>query len=69
VEKIPAEYIEQVIYRAIISWNDSYDVFLDNCEHWARYVGTGKKESIQVQSFVKGIGLITLAYFLFRDDH
>lgn len=67
VEKIPDTHLAQVIYRARISWWDPYDLFLDNCEHWATYVGTGKKESSQVQSFVKfGLGA-AVAYFLLRD--
>lgn len=39
--------------------NPNYDLFGNNCEHFARYVTTGKKESKQLQTAV-GIGL-TLA--------
>jgi hypothetical protein len=69
VEKIPDVYLARVLYRARISWNDPYDLFLDNCEHWARYIATGKKESTQVQTFVKVVGFGTLAYLCLRGDH
>lgn len=52
VEKIPEDSLEQVLHRMRISWWEPYNLFLDNCEDWARYVATGKKESFQVRQFV-----------------
>jgi hypothetical protein len=37
-----------------------YDLFGNNCEHFARYVATGKRESSQVQTAVVVAGVIGL---------
>ena len=40
--------------------NPSYNLFGHNCEHFARYVATGKRESTQVQAGVLIAGLVAL---------
>ena len=40
--------------------NPNYDLFGHNCEHFARYVATGKRESKQVQAGVVIAGLVAL---------
>lgn len=42
--------------------NPNYDLFGHNCEHFARYVATGKRESTQVQVAVAIAGLVALAF-------
>ena len=39
-----------------------YDLFANNCEHFARYVATGTKESTQLQAVVIVSGLAALTY-------
>jgi hypothetical protein len=41
--------------------NPNYSLFGHNCEHFARYVATGKRESKQVQAGVFIAGLVALA--------
>jgi hypothetical protein len=41
--------------------NAKYDLFGNNCEHFARFVTTGKKESTQVQAGLFVAGLVALA--------
>lgn len=41
----------------------AYDLFGHNCEHFARYVATGKHESTQIQAAAVVAGLATLLYF------
>lgn len=66
VEKISEQNITDAVNRTGITMNDAYDLLSDNCEHFARFVTTGKKESTQVQNAVKlGIAGV-IAYFLFR---
>jgi len=41
--------------------NNAYDLFGNNCEHFARYIATGRRESTQLQAwgFIAGlIGII-----------
>lgn len=38
----------------------SYDLFGHNCEHFARFVATGRRESHQLQAMVAVAGVITL---------
>ncbi len=40
----------------------TYDLFGHNCEHFARYVATGKRESIQLQAVGIVVGLAALAF-------
>ncbi len=40
--------------------NDAYDLFGNNCEHFALYVATGKRESSQIQGMILMMGLIAL---------
>lgn len=44
--------------------NPSYNLFINNCEHFARYVATGVKESKQIQALAFFSGLATLVYLL-----
>ncbi len=68
VEKISETNIPQAIIRTRISVGNAYNLLLDNCEHFARFVTTGKKESLQVQNVV-GFGLIGwLAYLCLKDN-
>jgi len=41
----------------------SYDLIGNNCEHFARFVATGKKESQQLQVATLLVGLGVLVYF------
>lgn len=43
--------------------NPAYDLFGHNCEHFARYVATGKRESTQLQAVGFVAGLVALIYF------
>ena len=43
--------------------NPTYDLFGHNCEHFARYVATGKRESTQLQAVGVVAGLVALVYF------
>lgn len=47
--------------------NPVYDLFSNNCEHFARFVATGKKESIQIQSAVIIAGLVALSIYALRE--
>ena len=42
--------------------NPDYDLFGHNCEHFARYVATGKAESTQLQAVGIVIGLVALVF-------
>jgi hypothetical protein len=44
--------------------NPAYDLLVHNCEHFARYVATGTRESTQVQGVVAIAGLVGLVVFL-----
>lgn len=69
VEKMPEEAIIQAVFRTRISLYDAYHLLLDNCEHFARFVTTGKKVSLQVQNGI-ALGVIGLVIYLAsRDDH
>ena len=69
IEKMSESDIRLAVLRTKISMNDAYDLLLDNCEHFARFVITGIKESSQIQNAVKlGIAGVT-AYFLLKDDN
>lgn len=45
--------------------NPEYDLFGHNCEHFARYVATGKSESTQLQAATV-IGLVALTLYALR---
>jgi hypothetical protein len=47
----------------------NYDLFSDNCEHFARFVTTGKKESSQVQNAVIIGGGLVLLFLLGGEDN
>lgn len=67
--KMPQNEIPLAILRTNLTRNDKYNLLFDNCEHFARFVTTGKKESSQVQNVI-GLGLIGLfSYFLLRGDN
>jgi hypothetical protein len=40
--------------------NPRYDLFGHNCEHFARFVATGRRESHQLQAVVAVAGIVTL---------
>lgn len=42
--------------------NPQYNLFGHNCEHFARYVATGKRESRQIQVMVAIAGLAAVAF-------
>lgn len=44
--------------------NSTYDLFGNNCEHFARYVATGRRESTQLQAIALFAGLIALTILL-----
>lgn len=46
--------------------NPKYDLFGHNCEHFARYVATGRKESTQLQAVGFVAGLVALVYMAKR---
>lgn len=46
--------------------NPSYDLFGHNCEHFARFVATGVRESTQIQAAAVIAGLATLAFFAMK---
>ncbi len=43
--------------------NPDYDLFGHKCEHFARYVAMGRRESIQLQGAGTVVGLAALVYF------
>lgn len=55
---IDEQYAKTRIQKALE--NDTYDLFGNNCEHFAFYVATGKRESSQIQGMVLMMGLILL---------
>jgi hypothetical protein len=44
--------------------NSAYDLFGNNCEHFARYVATGRRESTQLQSLGLVAGLLAIVAIL-----
>jgi hypothetical protein len=62
---------QQVIAAARALLTTDYDIFAFNCEHFVNYVADGKRESPQLQSFIRGTALIGgiawLASSLFGD--
>jgi len=48
--------------------NPAYDLFSNNCEHFARFVATGKRESTQIQSAVIVAGLVVLSIYALRAE-
>lgn len=46
--------------------NPNYNLFGNNCEHFARFVATGVKESTQLQSAVMVTGLVALTVYVLR---
>ncbi|MFA5032270.1 MAG: lecithin retinol acyltransferase family protein [bacterium] len=50
VGKIPKRYEQEALNRIKKALKDpNYNLFVNNCEHFARWVATGKRESRQVQ--------------------
>jgi hypothetical protein len=47
----------------------NYNLFGNNCEHFARFIATGKRESTQVQGAVvmAGLAALTIAAFTAKD--
>ena len=48
--------------------NPSYSLFGNNCEHFARYVATGARESYQLQAAGLVAGLTAIAFMLIQDE-
>jgi len=48
------------------SQNPAYDLFGHNCEHFARYVATGRRESTQLQAVGLVAGLTALVFLAGR---
>jgi len=48
--------------------NPTYNLFGNNCEHFARYVATGMRESTQIRAAVFMTGLVALAAFALQAD-
>ena len=48
----------------IAAANPKYDLFGNNCEHFARFVATGKRESVQLQTAGVVAGLVALFIWL-----
>ncbi len=46
--------------------NNSYDLFGNNCEHFARFVATGKRESTQLQTVALVIAVIALVFIIVK---
>ena len=46
----------------------TYDLFLHNCEHFARFVATGLRESRQLQAAVVVVGLAVLTIVALRSE-
>ncbi len=46
--------------------NPQYDLFGHNCEHFARFVATGKRESTQLQTVGTVLGLAALVFVALR---
>lgn len=44
--------------------NSAYDLFGNNCEHFARYVATGRRESTQLQALGLVAGLLAIVVIL-----
>ncbi len=44
--------------------NSAYDLFGNNCEHFARYVATGRRESTQLQAMGLFAGMLAVIIFL-----
>ena len=44
--------------------NDKYDLFGNNCEHFARFVATGRRESTQLIGAVVILGLVVLTVMI-----
>jgi hypothetical protein len=69
VHKMPESEIPLAILRTYLTQYDKYNLLFDNCEHFARFITTGKKESSQVQNVFGLVILGSLAYFALRDDN
>ncbi len=46
--------------------NDKYDLFGNNCEHFARFVATGKRESTQLQTVALVIAVIAFVFIIVK---
>lgn len=46
--------------------NPEYNLFGNNCEHFARYVATGVRESTQIKAAVAMTGLVALTVYALR---
>ena len=63
--KITEEHFAIARLKAALA-NPAYDLFGHNCEHFARYVATGVRESTQLQAAAVVGGLATLAFMALK---
>lgn len=47
--------------------NPKYDLFGNNCEHFARFVATGRRESLQLQGAAIAAGALALLFLLIKE--
>jgi hypothetical protein len=66
LEKNLDEYSAAIRLRQACE-NPDYALFNNNCEQFARYVVSGKRESKQLQTAVVVTGIITLTAIVFED--
>jgi hypothetical protein len=45
----------------------NYNLFGNNCEHFARFIATGKHESTQLQAVGAAVGLAALAFVVLKN--
>lgn len=65
VQRITDEW--SAIQRINLAYqNPTYNLFGNNCEHFARYVATGKRESKQLQTVVLVVSLAALIIYVSR---
>ena len=51
------------------SKNPNYDVFGNNCEHFARYIAGGERKSNQLRAGVTLTGLLVLAAYMLNNEN
>lgn len=48
--------------------NPKYDLFGNNCEHFARFIATGKRESVQLQTVAAVAGFAALIFLIVQEE-
>ena len=70
--KVMPEFEHEARQRIWETWkNPKYNLFGNNCEHFARYVTTGKKESKQLQAFggIAALAAVCVVCFIFAKSN